>query len=342
MHARTRHSPPRVTSRDRGHGEKTTHAMEGFFGPLMNFFDARVRPFPTILMGIACVLPLLREDEEAHPDEDEAETEGAAEAAEAISDARVHRVLMGIVCVLPLLPWFVFVLLLFRRGRRFVMHQIRRWCPLVSDGKTRCAVAAGSDLKRLKRARNSGCPWDESACEAAADSGHLDCLQYLHQNGCPWNEKTCEAAMRHGYLDCLTYAHENGCPWGEETYTEAAFYEYFVSNLLERRPHLQGWRQGVRECLEYARANGAPCDFNKIQDTTSGTAAEKMGALLSHSHVPGFSSISDSDRETILRELSEIQAILDENSQQLPEGAYIDAARRLQEIYKTQSRISMA
>lgn len=317
--------------------------MEGFFGPL--FPDARVRPFPTILVGIAwCVLPLLRKDAEAHPDEDEAETEEAAKRAEAISDARVHCVFMGIVCVLPLLPWFVFVLLFFRRGRRFVMRQIRRWCPLVSDGKTRCAVAVGSDaqvtsLKRLKRAHESGCPWDESVCKEAADFGNLKCLKYLHENGCPWNEKTCEAAMQHGYLDCLTYAHENGCPWGEETYTEAAFYEYMVSNILERRPQLQGWRQGVRECLEYARANGAPCDFNKIQDTVSGTAAEKMGALLSHSHVPGFSSISDSDRETVLRELSKIQAILDENSQRLPEAAYIDAAGRLQEIYKTQSRI---
>ena len=322
--------------------------MEYLFRFFRDFRARGVEPLVAAPEALAAAVRGARVREQGDSDEplteDESETEEAeeaedTEAEEAISDARVHRVFMGIVCVLPLLPrvdkFLLFVLLLFRGGRRFVKRRIRRWCPLVSDGKTRCAVAAGSDLERLKRAHNSGCPWDESVCQAAADFGHLDCLQYLHTSGCPWDEKTCEAAMRHGYLDCLKYAHENGCPWGEETYTEAAFYEHFVSNQLERRPQLQGWRQGVRECLEYARANGAPCDFNKIRD------AEKMGALLSHSHIPGFSAISDSDRETVLRELSEIQAILDENSQQLSEGAYIDAARRLNEIYKTQSRISI-
>ena len=310
--------------------------MEYLFRFFRDFRARGVEPLVAAPGALAAAVRGARVREQG--DSDEPLTEDESETEEAISDARVHRVFMGIVCVLPLLPrvdkFLLFVLLLFRGGRRFVKRRIRRWCPLVSDGKTRCAVAAGqvtSDLKRLKRAHNSGCPWDESVCQAAADFGHLDCLQYLHESGCPWDEKTCEAAMRHGYLDCLKYAHENGCPWGEETYTEAAFYEHFVSNQLERRPQLQGWRQGVRECLEYARANGAPCDFNKIRD------AEKMGALLSHSHIPGFSSTSDSDRETVLRELSEIQAILDENSQRLPEGAYIDAARRLNEIYKIQS-----
>ncbi|CAN0267220.1 unnamed protein product, partial [Scytosiphon promiscuus] len=36
--------------------------------------------------------------------------------------------------------------------------------------------------------RTNQCPWNEGACSAAAESGHLDELQWLVENGCPWNK----------------------------------------------------------------------------------------------------------------------------------------------------------
>ena len=56
-------------------------------------------------------------------------------------------------------------------------------------------------------------PWNEKASEAAAENGHLSCLQYLREQGCPWDEKASEAAADYGNLHCLDYLTEQGCPW---------------------------------------------------------------------------------------------------------------------------------
>ena len=105
-----------------------------------------------------------------------------------------------------------------------------RWCE---------AAAESGHLECMKYLHENGCPWDESACAAAAFCEHLECLKYLHENECPWNERTCEAAASCGHLGCLKYLHENGCPWDEETCAAAAA----CANL---------------ECLKYAHENGCP------------------------------------------------------------------------------------
>ena len=33
--------------------------------------------------------------------------------------------------------------------------------------------------------------WDACACAAAADSGHLNVIQWARMNGCLWNKTTC-------------------------------------------------------------------------------------------------------------------------------------------------------
>jgi hypothetical protein len=53
----------------------------------------------------------------------------------------------------------------------------------------------------LKWARENGCPWDESTCDAAADGGHLEVLKWARENGCPWDEDTRRIAASKGYVE---------------------------------------------------------------------------------------------------------------------------------------------
>jgi hypothetical protein len=147
-------------------------------------------------------------------------------------------------------------------------------CPW--DNLTCTNAAKGGHLACLKYAHENGCPWDrermclnsmghldcvkyvfscgcpldyidedgngEDFCDAAAEEGHLDCLQFGHEHGGEWDETTCSYAVIYGELDCLKYAHENGCPWDEETILGSIHY-------------------GQLECLKYAHVNG--CDYDK-------------------------------------------------------------------------------
>jgi hypothetical protein len=65
-------------------------------------------------------------------------------------------------------------------------------------------------------ARPAGCPWDGRLCEAAAETGCVRILDYLHRAGCPWDRLRCAAAAR-GSGDVLRYIRNHsmcrcGCP----------------------------------------------------------------------------------------------------------------------------------
>jgi hypothetical protein len=46
--------------------------------------------------------------------------------------------------------------------------------------------------------RAVGCPWNASACAAAAKSCHFKTLRWLHESGCPWDaEGICSYAVTH-------------------------------------------------------------------------------------------------------------------------------------------------
>ena len=68
-------------------------------------------------------------------------------------------------------------------------------------------------MEILKWLRSEGCPWDEEACQHAAEHGHLDVLKWLRSEGCPWDESTCNSAARTWKLDVLKWAIDNGCPY---------------------------------------------------------------------------------------------------------------------------------
>jgi len=60
--------------------------------------------------------------------------------------------------------------------------------------------------------RENGCDWNKETCEAAAENGHLSCLQWAKENGCDWGEETCEPTFLNGHFSVLQGARENGCP----------------------------------------------------------------------------------------------------------------------------------
>jgi hypothetical protein len=134
------------------------------------------------------------------------------------------------------------------------------------------SAAAGRCVECLRYAYENGCPRDATVivnaawhnrldclkylisvgcysstvtrndpCGAAASTGHLECLKYLHQSGVHWDERTCSYASTNGHFDCLRYAHENGCPWNKFTVSGAA-------------------TSGCIHCLRYSIENG--CEFD--------------------------------------------------------------------------------
>lgn len=49
------------------------------------------------------------------------------------------------------------------------------------------------------------------ASESAARGGQHECLKFLHEKGYEWDSYVCFAAADYGHLKCLQYAFENGC-----------------------------------------------------------------------------------------------------------------------------------
>ena len=154
-------------------------------------------------------------------------------------------------------------------------------CKSVND------AAESGHLECLEYLHKNRCPWDAEACRLAAKNGHLDCLEYLHKNGCPWDEGACARAAEKGHLECLKYLHEKRCPWDERACELAAEYgqleclKYLHKN---RCPWDESACNGATknnhlDCLEYLHENGCPCSHNRpkleIYSTKFDIQAEK-------------------------------------------------------------------
>ena len=119
------------------------------------------------------------------------------------------------------------------------------------QGKRLLACAAGSggpELLRWLRSQDPHCPWDASACVAAAEGGHLDVLQWLrsHDPPCPWDEGACAWAAEGGHMRVLQWlrSQDPPCPWGEGACAAAA----------------RGGHLGV---LQWLRAQDPPCPWDE-------------------------------------------------------------------------------
>ena len=68
------------------------------------------------------------------------------------------------------------------------------------------AAARQGNLEMVKYCVANECPIDECACANAAESGHLECLKYLHEEAkAPWDWRTAAWAAANGHLHILEY-----------------------------------------------------------------------------------------------------------------------------------------
>ena len=90
-------------------------------------------------------------------------------------------------------------------------------------------------------------------CNIAAETGHINCLKYLHENGYFWDKTTCWRAALNGHIECLKYAHENGCAWDINRCGYAAKYSHLPSPQYAHK-------NGHLKCVKYLYENGCPCN----------------------------------------------------------------------------------
>ena len=76
------------------------------------------------------------------------------------------------------------------------------------------AAAQTGNLEMVKYLHHQGCELDEKTSSFAAASGNLKLLVWLHEDAnCPWSSETCSQAAAYGFLELLKYARSKGCDW---------------------------------------------------------------------------------------------------------------------------------
>ncbi|AGO84206.1 Ankyrin repeat domain containing protein [Pandoravirus salinus] len=168
---------------------------------------------------------------------------------------------------------------------------------------TRAARDGRVDILRLLYA--SGYRGDATTTAAAAESGHLACLQWLVQQECPVDASAIDSATGRGHLGCVAYLCEHGIPWPRESYGLAVAQGHHTclaymdahgclrcddaTEIAAGRGHLDvlrylhesgcAWsadtclwaaRYGHLACLRYAHAHGAPIDIDQCKTRAAG------------------------------------------------------------------------
>jgi hypothetical protein len=156
--------------------------------------------------------------------------------------------------------------------------------PLLDKNLSKLA-SAGWETECLQYLHENGCPWDEGACNYAAENGQLNHLKYLYENGCPWDESTCCSAAFGGRLHCLKYAREHGCPWDERVVTASAYYLDCLKYVYEQGMPLslpvidRAAVCGRLECLKYLHEHGCPWDEQTYDNAVRGGNPECLKYL---------------------------------------------------------------
>lgn len=141
------------------------------------------------------------------------------------------------------------------------------------------AAAKSGHLHVLSYLHDNGCPWDVETCIAAAQGGHFSCVKYAHDHGCPLNMFVCSIAAGRGDLKILQFAHMNGCPWDEVTCVEEALrgghllcLQYLHDNgcALYGRFCLEAAELGHADCLQYGYTKGCPMNSDACSVAAAG------------------------------------------------------------------------
>jgi hypothetical protein len=101
-------------------------------------------------------------------------------------------------------------------------------------------------LPVLQYLKEQGLVFNEQTMASAAAAGHPHVCQYLRTvEGCPWNASACTAAASKAEsFDTLRWLHESGCPWDTEAVNVAAA-ESGSTDMMQ-----YVWQQGARPTTE--------------------------------------------------------------------------------------------
>lgn len=141
-------------------------------------------------------------------------------------------------------------------------------CPRDEKACSRAAMAGHIEI--LKYLRYQGCPWGTgwSPCDFAAHKGKLETLQFAMSTGCQYSEKLVMKAAESGTLDCLQYLVEDQLLELDERLLHVAFQTGNVECLrylidvgcpfqdLMFYPEGQPDADKLLQCLVYAMDHG--------------------------------------------------------------------------------------
>jgi len=133
-----------------------------------------------------------------------------------------------------------------------------------------CALAAESGhLNVLEWLRMiSDCPWDRRTTWVAARNGHLPVLQWVLSNGGEYDNGTIARAAFGGHIHIMKWLREKGYSWDKVTCSFAASggqldaLKWAINNgcLWDEDTCLAAANSGFLEILKWARANDCPWD----------------------------------------------------------------------------------
>jgi hypothetical protein len=165
---------------------------------------------------------------------------------------------------------------------------------LAADARMPDAAAKGK-VQWIIYLRQTGHSWGTSTCAAAAEHGHLACLQYLHTNGCAWDAKTTEAALgfTKNQMDCFNYAARLGCDITWCNYERMAAYGNVESLQIMYESGIRfddddpvcsvAAMSGSLPCLKWAYEKGAPEGLAFLESAWMG----ELDCLI-YAHEQGF------------------------------------------------------
>ncbi len=146
-------------------------------------------------------------------------------------------------------------------------------------------------VRAVQLAAEAGIPWtldspffssSVTACDEAAEHGHLYVLLAAHAAGCRWDSHTFARAAAGGHLNIMQRLHTDGCPVDEEATTGACSVFVLGShNLIAGyRFHSDAAATEHFECLRFAVSCG--CSFSELVTyclaETTGSAIPALAA----------------------------------------------------------------
>ncbi len=153
-------------------------------------------------------------------------------------------------------------------------------------------VAQTNKLELLKWAREEKkCKWNGRTIEAAVKQGNMEMVKYCVANECPICVSACENAAEHGHLECLKYLREEAkAPWDVGTAYVAAgnghlhILEYLVERKYDKYDVLTcEWAamNGQLDCLKYLHETAkAPWDDYSVREAHKNNHPECVQYLL--------------------------------------------------------------